>query len=125
MINCGLRHRNEYDGNGDKNFVDAQALAELRQFLRYRSEIAPFTVSQLTYFTLGVEALQQLGTVLRTDAGLNGFYRICWVVENMRIGIMMALPQQPCAAALSQCPNCRVSGRQHSRQRWFKPLAQI
>ncbi|MBF2001844.1 MAG: alpha/beta hydrolase [Synechococcales cyanobacterium M58_A2018_015] len=76
MINRGLQHRNEYDGNGDNNFVNAQTLAELRQFLRYRFEVAPVTVLQLTYSTLGVEALQQLGTVLRTDAGLNGFY---WV----------------------------------------------
>ncbi|GAB4386502.1 MAG: hypothetical protein Kow00121_53210 [Elainellaceae cyanobacterium] len=57
-------------------FLDEQGLADLRQFLQQRFDVSPFVISQLTYSQIGEEVLQRLGTVIRTDANLDGFYAL-------------------------------------------------
>lgn len=58
------------------SFLDEEGLAEFRQVLQQRFQISPVVLSQLTYSPLGEAVLQRLGNVLRTDAGLNGFFAL-------------------------------------------------
>ncbi|MFM7448710.1 MAG: alpha/beta hydrolase [Leptolyngbyaceae cyanobacterium] len=57
-------------------FIGKARMEELRQLLQHRFKISPVVVSQLTYAPLGEAALEQVGSILRADAGTNGFYAI-------------------------------------------------
>ncbi|MBF2079215.1 MAG: alpha/beta hydrolase [Synechococcales cyanobacterium T60_A2020_003] len=57
-------------------FLDDQARADLRHFLQQEMDIDAFTVSQVTYSPMIERSLTNLGTVIRTEAGLNGFHAI-------------------------------------------------
>lgn len=57
-------------------FLDAQALADLRQFLQQRFEVSPVVVSNVTYSALGERSLKRLGSVIRTDARQDGFFAL-------------------------------------------------
>jgi predicted dienelactone hydrolase/ABC-type amino acid transport substrate-binding protein len=54
-------------------FLDEEARVEFRRFLQQRLDIDAFTVSQVTYSPMGERTLQNLGTILRTEAGTPGF----------------------------------------------------
>jgi len=51
-----------------------QQLAQFRTLLQQRIPVSPVLVSQVTHAPLGEAILQQLGTIVQTDAGQNGFY---------------------------------------------------
>lgn len=57
-------------------FLDDAQEATLRQFLQQRYSISPVVVSQLTYSPIGETILQNLGTIVQTDAGVDGFYAL-------------------------------------------------
>lgn len=53
-----------------------QQAAQLRSLLQQRVSVSPVAISQLTYTPLGEAILQQVGTIVQTDAGQNGFYAL-------------------------------------------------
>jgi len=53
-----------------------QQLAQLRSLLQQRVPVNPILISQLTYAPLGEAILQQVGTIVQTEAGQNGFYAL-------------------------------------------------
>ncbi|MEH2371530.1 alpha/beta hydrolase [Nostoc sp.] len=53
-----------------------QQLAQLRDLLQQRFNITPTLVSQVTYSPIGEQLMQQLGKLLLTQSGKNGFYAI-------------------------------------------------
>lgn len=57
-------------------FLGEDGLANLREFLQRRLDISPVVVSQLTYTPIGEQLLQRLGTVIRTEGRLDGFYAL-------------------------------------------------
>lgn len=57
-------------------FLDEQQEATLRQFLQQRYTVSPVVISQLTYSPLGESILQNLGTIIQTDARIDGFYAL-------------------------------------------------
>ncbi|MGA9377184.1 MAG: alpha/beta hydrolase [Phormidium sp.] len=57
-------------------FLKEDGLANLREFLQRRLDVSPVVVSQLTYTPIGEQILQRLGTVIRTERGLDGFYAL-------------------------------------------------
>lgn len=57
-------------------FLDDEQEATLRQFLQQRYDISPVLVSQLTYSPIGQLILQNLGTIIQTDARVDGFYAL-------------------------------------------------
>jgi len=57
-------------------FLDEEGLANFREFLQRRLDVSPVVVSQLTYTQIGEQVLQKLGTVIRTERGLDGFHAL-------------------------------------------------
>jgi len=57
-------------------FLREDGLANLREFLQRRLDVSPVVVSQLTYAPIGEQVLQRLGTVIRTERRLDGFYAL-------------------------------------------------
>lgn len=57
-------------------FLDEEGLANFREFLQRRLDVTPVVVSQLTYTQIGEQVLQKLGTVIRTERGLDGFHAL-------------------------------------------------
>lgn len=57
-------------------FLDEEGLANLREFLQRRLDVTPVVVSQVTYTPIGEKVLQRLGTVIRTERGLDGFHAL-------------------------------------------------
>lgn len=53
-----------------------QQLAQLRSLLQQRVPVNPVLISQLTYAPLGEAILQQVGTIVQTETGQNGFYAL-------------------------------------------------
>jgi predicted dienelactone hydrolase len=66
----------EPDLNFYARFVGKSAMERLRASLQRRFRTNLVVVSRLSYSPLGVDALKQIGTLLRTDSRLNGFYAI-------------------------------------------------
>ncbi|MFB2878553.1 alpha/beta hydrolase [Floridanema aerugineum] len=58
------------------HFVGEDRMNELRRVLQRRFRINIVVVSQLTYSPLGEDALKQLGTLIKTDGRINGFYAL-------------------------------------------------
>lgn len=56
--------------------INPEQLAKLRYLLSGRLPVTPTLVSQFTYSPVGEKVLQRLGSVLQTDARLNGFYAL-------------------------------------------------
>ncbi|MEH2161483.1 MAG: alpha/beta hydrolase [Nostoc sp.] len=53
-----------------------QQLAQLRDLLQQKFNVTPTLVSQLTYSPIGEQVMEQLGKLLLTESGKNGFYAI-------------------------------------------------
>jgi Alpha/beta hydrolase of unknown function (DUF1400)/Platelet-activating factor acetylhydrolase, isoform II len=56
--------------------LSPEQLQQLQRSLRAKIELSPVAVSQFLYTEQGEILLQRLGTVIRTDANLSGFYAI-------------------------------------------------
>lgn len=63
-------------------FAGEEAMTQLRAALKQRFQISSVVVSRLSYSPLGEEAIRQLGELIQTEAGLNGFYamRSSWIL---------------------------------------------
>ncbi len=57
-------------------FVGKGRMAELRKLLQHRFQINAVIISQFTYTPLGEDALKQVGSILKADDQINGFYAI-------------------------------------------------
>ena len=57
-------------------FLDDQQEANFRQFLQQRYEVSPVVIAQVMYSPVGEEILQNLGQIIQTDAGVDGFYAL-------------------------------------------------
>ncbi|MFB2892944.1 alpha/beta hydrolase [Aerosakkonemataceae cyanobacterium BLCC-F50] len=64
------------DLNFYARFLGENGLVNFREFLQRRLDISPVVVSQLTYTPIGEQLLQRLGTVIRTEGRLDGFYAL-------------------------------------------------
>lgn len=53
-----------------------QQVVQLRSLLQQRLRVKPVLISQITYAPLGEAILQQVGTLVQTDTGQNGFYAL-------------------------------------------------
>lgn len=64
-------------------FAGDEAMAQLRPALKQRFRLSSVVVSRLSYSPLGEEAIRQLGELIQTEAGLNGFYamRSSWILS--------------------------------------------
>lgn len=60
------------------------AMAQLRTILNRRFKLSPVVISRLSYSPLGEDAIRQLGDLIRTSSGQNGFYalRASWLLAS-------------------------------------------
>ncbi|XGV99523.1 MAG: alpha/beta hydrolase [Leptolyngbya sp. BL-A-14] len=56
--------------------ANPQQVAQLRSLLQQRIPVSPVLLSQVTYTSVGEALLQQVGTIVQTEAGQNGFYAL-------------------------------------------------
>lgn len=56
--------------------LDADTQDDIRELLRTPVDESPAVVAQFSYAGMGEDLLQRLGTLIRTQSGINGFYAI-------------------------------------------------
>ncbi|RAM47975.1 MAG: hypothetical protein C6Y22_30435 [Hapalosiphonaceae cyanobacterium JJU2] len=56
--------------------LNPEQLARLRRVPTTEIDLSPVAVSQFLYSPIGETLLQRLGKIIRTEAGLSGFYTI-------------------------------------------------